>query len=92
MMDQVLTVSQLCAPVAQKANGIPGCIAESAASRAGGHSCSTERSVGLPSSRQSGNCWDSPAEMFRCHHNPHTSNYVNNNSAACSDLVLVKAP
>lgn len=67
-------MSQQCALLAQKANGTLGCAAQSVARRAGrcsspllcsaggGHSWSTETSVGLPISGQSGNCWKSPTE------------------------------
>ena len=71
MVDQRVTMSQQCALVARKANGTPGYITQSMASRArevlfpsalpwGGHIRSTGPSAGLPSSRQAGNCWGEP--------------------------------
>ena len=66
-----VTMNQQFALVARKANGTPGCIAQSVASRVrevllpsalpwGGHIRSTGPSAGLPSSRQAGNCWGEP--------------------------------
>ena len=66
-----VTTRQQYALVARKANGTPGCIAQSVASRVrevllpsalpwGGHIRSTGPSAGLPSSRQAGNCWGEP--------------------------------
>ena len=67
-----VTTRQQYALVARKANGTPGCIAQSVASRVrevllpsalpwGGHIRSTGPSAGLPSSRQAGNCWGEPS-------------------------------
>jgi len=70
-----VTTRQQYALVARKANGTPGCVAQSVASRVrevlfpsalpwGGHIRSTGPSAGLPSSRQAGNCWGEPGEGY----------------------------